>query len=121
MYKLAKRIVIEIAHFLPEHPGLCRNLHGHSIEVHIELSAVDLNENGMVADFGDIKSIANKYDHQCLNDFPEFTSIPPTSENLARFLAEDCMRRFPNIYCAEVSVRETEGSVVTYVLPRNAE
>jgi 6-pyruvoyltetrahydropterin/6-carboxytetrahydropterin synthase len=118
MWKLTKRVVIEIAHFLPEHPGLCRNLHGHSIEIFFTLYSPELNENGMVADFGDIKAIANKYDHQCLNDFPEFCTIPPTSENLARLLTEDCLRRFRNVEKAIVSVKETEGSEAEYYLSR---
>jgi 6-pyruvoyltetrahydropterin/6-carboxytetrahydropterin synthase len=110
MWSLIKRVVIEIAHFLPEHPGLCRNLHGHSIEIFFMIFSSKLNENGMVADFADVKALATKYDHQCLNDFPEFCGIPPTSENLARLLAEDCLRRFQNVQKVTVSVKETESS-----------
>lgn len=118
MWTFAKRMMIEIAHFIPENLGLSRNLHGHSFGIYFKLVSDQLGENGTVADIDDLKTIVGKYDHQCLNDFPEFTTILPTAENLAKILADDCFRRFPNLLQVEVGVQETEGSMVYYSTER---
>jgi len=47
-----------------------------------------LDNTGMLLDFGVIKSIISEYDHENLNDMPEFVDINPTAENLAIVLAE---------------------------------
>jgi len=117
MYRLTKRAKIEVAHFLPKHKGKCKQLHGHSLEIEVELTASKLNDDGMVADFGDVKGIIELYDHQCLNEMEPFNSgVDPTSENLARLIAERCAESFDELQCVEVRVTETEGSEIYYTL-----
>lgn len=54
---IAKEFQWEMGHRLPHHPGHCRNLHGHSYRMVVEVEG-DVNpETGMVIDFGDIKSL----------------------------------------------------------------
>lgn len=61
--KVTKTHKFEAAHRLMHHPGACRNLHGHSYRLDVEIE--DLEEmppgeerrDGMVLDFGILKSI----------------------------------------------------------------
>lgn len=47
-----------MGHRLPEHFGLCKNIHGHSYKMIVELEG-DLNEQGMIIDFYDLEKIIN--------------------------------------------------------------
>lgn len=52
-------------------------------------SFAELDENGMGANFRDLKQVLRdeiheRYDHRHLNDIAPFDSVPPTAENLAR-------------------------------------
>ena len=64
--KILKEFRWEMGHRLPLHEGLCRNVHGHSYRMIVEISG-EINENGMIIDFFDLAKIVNpiidKYDH----------------------------------------------------------
>ena len=49
------------------HAGKCRHLHGHSARVAITLESEDLNEQGMVCDFSDIKTFAEQWIQETLD------------------------------------------------------
>jgi 6-pyruvoyltetrahydropterin/6-carboxytetrahydropterin synthase len=71
MYKIITKIQYEYAHRLIYHQEKCRNLHGHSGEAVIELGSNNLNDNGFVMDFGDLKApikqwINEYWDHSFL-------------------------------------------------------
>ena len=55
-----------MGHRLPEHFGLCKNIHGHSYKMIVEFEG-ELDEQGMVIDFYDVEKIINpvieKLDH----------------------------------------------------------
>ena len=55
-----------MGHRLPEHEGLCKNVHGHSYRMNVEISG-EINKKGMIIDFYDLGKIINpiieKYDH----------------------------------------------------------
>lgn len=75
------------------HPGKCRNLHGHSVKASITIEQELLNEEGMVCDFSEIRDCAEQYidlflDHNFLlhKDDP---IIPMLVTNRERFLALD--------------------------------
>lgn len=67
--KVAKRFRWEAAHRLPWHEGACRNLHGHSYRMLVELEG-EVGANGMVIDFHDIKRLVGPtveaWDHALL-------------------------------------------------------
>jgi len=67
--KISKEYRWEMGHRLPFHKGLCRNIHGHSYRMVVEITG-SLDKNGMVIDFFDlnkiIKPIIEKYDHAFL-------------------------------------------------------
>lgn len=67
MYSVRKIFRIPIGHRLMKHEGLCKNIHGHNLKIEVQLSCDRLNENDMIIDFKDLKSIVNnileKFDH----------------------------------------------------------
>ncbi len=84
---ITKVFRFEAAHRLLRHGGECANLHGHSYELWVTVAG-PLDENGMVADFGDLKAVVEEavvapLDHRCLNDLFDFET---TVENLAHWV-----------------------------------
>jgi 6-pyruvoyltetrahydropterin/6-carboxytetrahydropterin synthase len=67
--KIAKEYRWEMGHRLPFHKGLCKNMHGHSYKMAVEITG-GLDKNGMIIDFFDlnkiVKPVIEKYDHAFL-------------------------------------------------------
>ena len=71
--RITKEFRFEMAHSLPNHLGLCKNIHGHSYTLSVTIIGEpnpnqDQPDAGMVMDFGDLKTIVsetiiNKFDH----------------------------------------------------------
>lgn len=84
-WKLCVRRKFDAAHHLPHHVGKCKQVHGHTWVVAVEITySGELPDDGMIMDFGDIKEVVDKLDHPGyeLNEV-----IPnPTAENIAEFL-----------------------------------
>lgn len=55
---IAKEFHWEMGHRLPEHFGKCKNIHGHSYRMIVELEG-SLNDKGMIMDYYDLKKIVN--------------------------------------------------------------
>jgi len=74
--------------------------------VTVYCQAQELNENGMIIDFTEIKEkIHSVLDHTCLNNDLDFN---PTAENIAYWI---CMKIES---CYRVDVRESRDNVATY-------
>lgn len=56
-YTISKEYKFEAAHILPEHPGRCKNLHGHSYKMTVWVKTHALDELGFVVDYGDLSSL----------------------------------------------------------------
>ena len=103
--KIAKRFRWEAAHRLPWHEGLCRNLHGHSYRMVVELDG-DPDARGMVLDFQHLKQalapLIEAWDHAILvaDDDAELLAVArqtgwkhavlpfdTTAENLSAYVA----------------------------------
>ena len=92
MISVTKLFEFEAAHYLPKHKGKCKNLHGHTYKLEVEVTAGRgnfLGEDGMVMDFSDLKSIVENYinenlDHAYLNQTITGT---PTAENMLIILS----------------------------------
>jgi len=54
--KIAKEFRWEMGHRLPYHKAGCQNIHGHSYKLIVELEG-EVNSQGMLMDYGDIKRI----------------------------------------------------------------
>lgn len=111
---IVKEFSFDSAHFLPNHPGKCRNLHGHTYKLQIGIRGAVNPENGMVVDFGDIKHIVKNrildmLDHQYLNSVLDFL---PTAENMAIWIFDILQGIYGNM--AFVRVWETPTSFAEY-------
>jgi len=92
-YIITKEVYFCYGHRLMNHPGKCRNLHGHSVKASISIKQASLNEQGMVCDFADVKDCVEGFidtvlDHNFLlhkND----PIIPTLIANQEQFLAID--------------------------------
>ena len=71
-------------------PGLgpAERLHGHTYKVEAEVFGERLDDRGVLVDLAELKSALYEclkgLHFQYLNELPEFTSVPPTAENIAR-------------------------------------
>lgn len=90
-YRIGKRYTFAAAHHLSGLPPghKCTRVHGHSYTVEVVVVADELSGPGFVTDFGDLTPlgsyIADRLDHQDLN---QVLAVEPTSERLARHLAD---------------------------------
>jgi 6-pyruvoyltetrahydropterin/6-carboxytetrahydropterin synthase len=129
--RISKTFRWEMAHRLPFHTAGCRNVHGHSYSMTVELAG-EPDANGMLIDYFDVKSIVQPFvdevDHAFLCDISDklivdflkqsdlkgvFVDFPTTAENIAawffRRLAEEFVV-YKNIRELRISVAETENS-----------
>ena len=92
------------AHYLPDHPGKCKNLHGHTWKVEVWMKGEVDPKTGMVFDFGKVKRVIDLLDHTSLNLslLPEY--FPPTAENLVKYF----LKKIPKAY--RVRVWESENA-----------
>ena len=126
---IAKDFHWEMGHRLPFHGGGCQNVHGHSYRMRVVVEG-DLDENGMVIDYFDLKDvidpIVDRVDHAFMVDesdaqMREFfdanplrhvvVPFPTTAENITRWFLEqivDRLRNYPNVGRISVRVHETE-------------
>ena len=109
------------AHQLRGYKGKCENLHGHNYKIEIYARGAELNNIGLLVDFGDLKQAADeivKYlDHRNLNDLPPFDEeLNPSAENLARYILEYIASRINDdrVQVYKVRCYETPTSVATY-------
>jgi len=74
MFILKSEIGMDIAHYLGDYDGDCKNIHGHRYRLIVKVSAEDLQAEGrlrgMVDDFSNIKGVLKKisdvFDHKLL-------------------------------------------------------
>ena len=121
MYDLTIIAEFEAAHQLPDYPGKCCRLHGHNWKVEVTVCGHELNQLGMIMDFkelkGEVGKVIDHLDHYFLNDLPEFKSIPPTAEYIAKYIY-DTLAATPafqqGIKVRSVQVWESPRSAVKY-------
>lgn len=82
MFKVTKAFEFDAAHRLPDHKGKCCQIHGHRYRVEVTFSAPDLNDEGMVIDFGDISTKFKAY----LNSTWDHVLILDKDDELGLFL-----------------------------------
>ena len=136
--RITKHFDFESAHALYGYDGKCKNIHGHSYHLYVTVigSPIEDNshtKNGMVMDFGDLKSIVKKeivtkFDHavvlnsnsphkELANTISDHSHkvvlVPyqPTSENMLIDFAERIQIQLPqNVLLHSLKLYETANS-----------
>lgn len=108
MYYVSKQMEIAGCHRLSlSYDSKCRNVHGHNWVITVYCKAKELNAEGMVVDFKNIKDKIHGYlDH---GDFNELLPFNPTAENIARWICDQVDK------CYRVDVEESRNNKVVYV------
>jgi 6-pyruvoyltetrahydropterin/6-carboxytetrahydropterin synthase len=118
MYTVRIEDGFSAAHFLTRYHGKCERLHGHNYKVFVTAAGAELDEGGMLVDFGILKAalrgVTAELDHTSLNDHPAFSDGCPSSERIARFVYDKVHSAIPNIRLTLVEVFETDKSRATY-------
>lgn len=78
--------VIDGAHNLNGYDGKCRTKHGHSWLLKVWIQGADEQKDnvGILFDFGNIKQIANEFDHKDINTV--IKNENPTAENMSLYI-----------------------------------
>jgi len=108
MYKIEKTFEISASHkLILDYDSKCSQIHGHNWIITIYLESDELDKNGMVVDFTEIKKKINeKIDHKNLNEIFDFN---PTAENIAKWICD----QFD--FCYQVRVQESENNTAWYI------
>lgn len=112
MWILRVKEKFDAAHFIPNHPGKCKNLHGHTWKVEIFIKVKDIDKGtGISIDFSQIKKDLREIlpDHKFLNQIFDF---PPSAENISRYIYKKLKEKGYNIL--KVVLWETEKNGVEY-------
>ena len=124
MYELKIITRFAAAHQLKMVAKECENLHGHSWKIEVCLAGEALNNAGVLMDFGQLKKILSeiieKLDHKFLNELEYFNdSFPPSSENIAYYIANELQASINNplVKVNSVTAWESENACATYKLP----
>jgi 6-pyruvoyltetrahydropterin/6-carboxytetrahydropterin synthase len=108
------------AHRITGSGGKCESLHGHNFHVTLEVMGDQLDETGMLMDFGVLKKILQavlaELDHSDLNEHEAFSGSSPSSENIARFIwgkVSDAID-LDTVTVASVTVNESDTASARY-------
>ena len=107
MYHVIKRMEIAGCHRLTlSYPSKCTSMHGHNWSITVYCKSRELNSDGMVIDFKEIKDRIHGYlDH---GNFNELLPFNPTAENLAKWICDQVP------HCWKVEVAESKNNIVIY-------
>lgn len=131
--ELAKTFEFEASHILPNHPGKCSNLHGHTWLLTVYVTGKIDVKTGMVIDYGEIsrivKPVIEELDHahlgawttnkgaiitdrvDSLKRVPWLITDNPTSENLVVEIGAQLVRK--GLQWSALSLDETRATCCT--------
>lgn len=140
MIRITKIFYFEMAHAVHGYNGKCKNIHGHSYELHVTIATVEAQQDylptpGFVVDFKDLKhwvnsAIVDKLDHSLVlsNNFiaahPEVTNldnlliweIEPTAENMLIFIKVELNKILPqHLQLIQLKLYETKDSYAEWI------
>src|SRR5690625_4882067 len=119
MFTIVKIFRFEAGHQLIHHDGACKEPHGHSYILEVQIQSNSLNEDGpkknMVIDFHQVSDIVKPMvktylDHKWLNE--TLNTDSPTSEFIARWIYQYLADKLPGLHT--VTLSETTTSKVIY-------
>ena len=114
---ITKKLVFDSAHFITDHDGKCKNLHGGRYDIEITIKDRIDPTTGFVIDYSLIKNITknliiNKFDHKTLNLTCPELSWRSSTEFLSIFIWEELIEYLPNL--KKIKIYETETSHCEY-------
>lgn len=122
MYELKVVTRFAAAHQLKMVAKQCENLHGHNWKVEVYVEGEKLNQAGVLIDFGELKAtigeIIDQLDHKFLNELDMFADGNPSSENVARYIAQALAAKIEpgNIRVSKVTAWESDNACATYFM-----
>jgi len=123
MYELKITSDFAAAHQLKMVAEKCENLHGHNWKLEVRVRGEHLNDAGVVVDFGELKAhlsgIVDRLDHRFLNELTPFKDANPSSENIARHIAEALQAAIGDnqVKVSSVTAWESDNACATYFCP----
>jgi 6-pyruvoyltetrahydropterin/6-carboxytetrahydropterin synthase len=140
MLQITKIFHFEMAHAIHGYEGPCKNLHGHSYELHVTVSCKKEHDYyipapGFILDFKQLKNIVKEVvvhvlDHKLVlsEEFlaknPTLRTQPnlvawhmePTAENLLLFIKRSLENKFPEgFYLMALKLYETKDSYAEWI------
>ncbi len=140
MLRLTKIFHFEMAHAIHGYQGACKNIHGHSYELHVTLGTVEIQKEyipmpGFIIDFKQIKNLVNtaiieKFDHSLilstayLSDHPTnnihdnliIWEVEPSAENILLYMQDVLNSRLPSdIKLIQIKLYETKDSFAEWI------
>ena len=121
MFELRVRTHFAAAHQLTMVGRKCENLHGHNWKVEVYVTGERLNQAGVLMDFGEIKKhvrgIMKELDHRFLNELESFHDSEPSSENIARFVAQELQQKIDDmsVRVSRVTAWESDDASATFI------
>lgn len=121
--QVKKEFEFESAHRLSNYEGKCKRIHGHNYKMIVLCEADELDERGILVDFGDIKKVAKEFiveqfDHKLIlkqgttqnikiaeaieDDWIVWVDYNPTAENMAKHFLEIMRKHIPSVKSVEV-------------------
>ena len=110
---ITKKLVFDSAHYITDHDGKCKNLHGGRYDIEIKIKDRIDPITGFVIDYSLIKNVTknlviNKFDHKTLNLTCPELSWRSSTEFLAIVIWEILIEYLPNL--DSIKIYETETS-----------
>lgn len=123
MFELKVVTHFAAAHKLKMVAKKCDSLHGHNWKIEICVAGKTLNDAGVLVDFGElnqhVSEIMARLDHKFLNELDYFDDHnPPSSENIARYIANSLQTILNNakVKVVRVTAWESEDACATYLM-----
>lgn len=124
MFEVAVEYTFAAGHALRHYKGKCENVHGHNYRIRVTVEGERLNAIGLLVDFvqlkKDMRAVADRLDHQFINDLEPFTVLNPSAENLAKYFYDELAAGVQGepeqgvVRIANVTVWETDTSIASY-------
>ncbi|MBI9105751.1 MAG: 6-carboxytetrahydropterin synthase QueD [Spirochaetales bacterium] len=119
MFQVRVEDYFAAAHYLVNYHGKCENLHGHNYRVRVFAEGPELDEGGMLLDFGmlkkSLKKVTDLIDHSLLNKNEHFSEREPSAELIAYHIYKSLKKEMPDAPVSRVEVFETEKNMAAYI------
>ncbi|MFI3211374.1 MAG: 6-carboxytetrahydropterin synthase QueD [Peptostreptococcaceae bacterium] len=121
---ITKEFTFDSCHYLKMYEGKCANLHGHTYKLQITITGDRLYSNGLLLDFGDLKTMVNehiidKVDHKNLSEVFDFNTTAELMVTYFSDILDDVLNKHnkennDTLQVSRVRLWETPTSYATF-------